>query len=419
MSDALAAIFWGVVTFSILVVLHEGGHFLAARAFGVRVHEFMIGLPGPALRTRRGETSYGVTAIPLGGYVRIAGMEPGPEDPRIADALAAATRRGRINPLELADDLAISTEDADALLYTLADWGSVTRDPDDEDTYIARHEPSAAEDPEALAASERSKTYRGLSSSRRIAVLSAGVIVNLVTAVLVFVVVIAGWGYFVESLVIERTLPNSAAAEIGLRAGDRITSIDGTELGTFQDLLREIGSREAGDEVTVVFVRGDAERTATAVLGKREDGAAFLGVQGTLTKVRPTVIEAFGEAFGFVGLVFRAILDFFKPETFRTSIEGARSVVGISVEVANAAKNGPLDYAWIVALLSLSLGAMNILPIPPLDGGKVAVEIVERITRRELPRRFSLGLSVAGTLLLFSLIGYLMYADVVRYVVNG
>src|SRR5450759_4690733 len=82
MPTGIAAVFWGVVTFSVLVLLHEGGHFLAARAFGVKVHVFMLRLPGPALRRRSKRIciSYGVTAIPLGVYVRIAVMEPGRED---------------------------------------------------------------------------------------------------------------------------------------------------------------------------------------------------------------------------------------------------------------------------------------------------------------------------------------------------
>ena len=90
--NGLFTIFWGVVTFSILVVLHEGGHFLAARAFGVKVHEFMIGLPGPALRLKTKKTTFGITVVPLGGYVRIAGMEPGPEDELMGPALAEITR---------------------------------------------------------------------------------------------------------------------------------------------------------------------------------------------------------------------------------------------------------------------------------------------------------------------------------------
>ena len=92
---------WGIVTFSLLVVVHEGGHFFAAKMFGVRVHEFMIGLPGPAVRVRMGDTAYGVTMIPFGGYVRIAGMEPGPEDAMLAPALKYAAMQGRTDAVAL------------------------------------------------------------------------------------------------------------------------------------------------------------------------------------------------------------------------------------------------------------------------------------------------------------------------------
>ena len=76
------------------------GHFLAARAFGVKVHEFMVGLPGPALRLHTKNMDWGVTAVPLGGYVRIAGMEPGAEDELLGDALVAIRDHG---PLGIAD----------------------------------------------------------------------------------------------------------------------------------------------------------------------------------------------------------------------------------------------------------------------------------------------------------------------------
>ncbi|MEN6429331.1 MAG: site-2 protease family protein, partial [Coriobacteriales bacterium] len=140
----------------------------------------------------------------------------------------------------------------------------------------------------------------------------------------------------------------------------------------------------------------------------------FLGVRPAFVKVNYTAGEALGMSFKWTGMVFSAIRDFFRPSTFATSVENSRSVVGISVMAADAAQAGPLDYAWFIALLSLSLGAMNLLPIPPLDGGKVAIEIIEWIAGRPLGRRLSLAVSAAGAILLFSLIGYLMYSDVMR-----
>ena len=160
MTNVLWIIFWGILTFSLLVVLHEAGHFVAARAFGLKVHEFMIGLPGPRIRFHTKNTTFGITAIPLGGYVRIAGMEPGVEDERLAPALAAVTRVGRMTRRELSVAIVVSQDDAADLLHTLADWGAVT--PSEVDAaYDAVYEPSKADEPEALLDEARSVTYRG------------------------------------------------------------------------------------------------------------------------------------------------------------------------------------------------------------------------------------------------------------------
>jgi regulator of sigma E protease len=87
--------------------------------------------------------------------------------------------------------------------------------------------------------------------------------------------------------------------------------------------------------------------------------------------------------------------------------------------VRQSIKMGPWVYAQIVAVLSLGLGVLNILPIPPLDGGKVALELAEGAAGRPLPRIVVIGFSVVGAVLLFSLIGYLMYADTIRLITNG
>ena len=228
-----AAIFWGVLTFSILVVLHEGGHFLAARAFGVKVHEFMLGLPGPALRWRskRSGVVYGVTAIPLGGYVRIAGMEPGSEDELLGRALGLLVDRGRIDSADLASELAIPTDRASALLATLEDYRAAeTVEGWPESRPVVQRE--AGEDDAALLARVRSSVYRGQASWKRIAILAMGVLVNLATAVLVFTVVLSAFGLPVPSdkPVVGSVQSGSAAAVAGLRPGDVVLTIEGARI---------------------------------------------------------------------------------------------------------------------------------------------------------------------------------------------
>ena len=92
--DILIMIVCAVISIGFLVFIHEGGHYLAARAFGVRVTEFMLGLPGPSIGFTKGETRYGVTAVPLGGYAKVCGMEAGEMSPHLQQVLAALYRRG-------------------------------------------------------------------------------------------------------------------------------------------------------------------------------------------------------------------------------------------------------------------------------------------------------------------------------------
>lgn len=415
-----AIIFWGIVTFSVLVVIHEGGHFLSARAFGVRVHEFMLGLPGPSLkwRSKKSGTSYGVTAIPLGGYCRIAGMEPGPEDELLGSALKVAAVQGTIDTDQLADTLQVDYERAASLLTTLEDWGALEKDPAEKGRYIALVTANAHTDAAELLAGQRKFTYKGLSTWKRVVVLSMGVVLNLLTAILLFTVTLSAFGVPTATLTIASVEKASPAATAGLRAGDKVVSIDGAKLKDWQVLLAELGKRKSGERVTLVVDRGGSTQVVMATIGQNK-GKPFLGVRSKVEDVRMNPVDAFGMSLQWTGMVFVAVGSFFNPATFTQSIQGARSVVGISVETARAASSGVLNYVWMVALLSLSLGVMNILPIPPLDGGKIAMELIERVMRRPIPRSVSLGFSLVGALLLFSLIGYLMFADIMRIAAGG
>lgn len=417
MSDGLAALFWGVITFSLLVIVHEGGHFLAARFFGVKVHEFMVGLPGPAIRFRGAKTTYGITAIPLGGYVRIAGMEPGPEEPLLGPALAAVTRSGPLDARGLSVELGIDTADADRLLLTLADWDAIEAVDSRDDLYRSRFDAAEASVPETLLGRARSVTYRGLSTWKRIVVLSMGVLLNLATAVIVFTFVLSVFGYVRDTGAVGTVSPGSAAEAAGVKPGDRIVAVDDEATPEFQDLVHVIAARDVGDTVRLTFERGASRDTVTATLGANPaTDRAMLGVTPAWEDVRPNPWDAFLLSFSFIGLTFVAIAGFFNPATFAASVSQSSSVIGAAQYAAEAAESGPLDYARIVAALSLSLGVINILPLPPLDGGKIALEIVEKLRGRPLPRAFSIGVSLSGAALLFALIAYLMYTDITRIV---
>jgi regulator of sigma E protease len=415
-----AAVFWGVITFSILIVLHEGGHFLAARAFGLKVHEFMLGLPSPGLRWRskRSGVTYGVTVLPLGGYVRIAGMEPGHEDELLAGALGLLVEHSRMDVADLSSLLGVSRDRATALMTTLEDYG-VAEAVEDSMDWVPLVAYQDGEDEAALLARVRSTVFRGLPTWKRITVLSMGVLVNITSAIVILTLALTLVGIPKPTTTLAAIALDGPAAAAGMQRGDRVVAIQGTPITGWDQLKAAMAKSKPGTTITITVVRGSSTIPLSVTPTVTTGGGGYLGVTSGLKNVPLGFGAAVGQSFSLVGAVFVAIGRFFNPATFAQSLQGARSVVGISYEVASAAEQGPLAYAWMVALLSLSLGIMNILPIPPLDGGKIALEIGERLFGRRVPRKLSIAFSVAGTVLLFSLIFYLMYADVVRYIIKG
>ncbi len=417
-NSLIEIVFWGIVTFSILVVIHEAGHFFAARAFGIKVHEFMIGLPGPAIRLHTKNTAFGVTAIPFGGYVRIAGMEPGPEDELLAAALGATVSREKTDATYLARTLGVTPQRAASLLFTLADWGAIAPEKDDDVSYASIIERQSGESDDCLLGRARSVTYRGAATWKRIVVLGMGVFINLAAAVLVFTVVLSGWNYYEQTLTLDAVLDGGAAQAAGILAGDTIITFDGEPVSDWYGLSSGIASHKPGDAVEVEYTHNNQVERVVVTL-RDQDGGAYLGVQSGVREVDLGVWDAFKESFKWIGIVFDAISKLFNPSTFAQVANNSTSVIGISVMAAEEVAAGPLNYAWFIAFLSLTLGVMNILPIPPLDGGKIALEIVEKLSGRPLSRKVSIGFSLAGAILLFSLIGYIMYGDVMRFIVNA
>ena len=200
------------IVLGVLVVIHEGGHYLMARAFGVRVSEFMVGLPGPNVGFKWHGTKFGVTAVPLGGYARICGMEPGEESPHLQDVLAFVHEHGTVNMEDVAQGLGISDDDALAALDELVEWGSITgpKKSDQYNTYrapevfgknVERVDEGVArpvEDAAGFFESERSQQYRCLPFWKRALILLAGPGMNLLFTIVVVVIVYSVVGVDVQ-----------------------------------------------------------------------------------------------------------------------------------------------------------------------------------------------------------------------------
>ena len=119
--DILITIICLLIVLSVLVFIHEGGHFVTARLFGVRVNEFMLGLPGPKLSFKHNDTRYGVTCVPLGGYAKVCGMEAGAMKPHLPEVLEFVHTKGKANISEVARELKIKKDEAEDALDELVE----------------------------------------------------------------------------------------------------------------------------------------------------------------------------------------------------------------------------------------------------------------------------------------------------------
>lgn len=357
--DVLIMIACAVLVLGVLVFIHEGGHYLAARAFGVRVTEFMLGLPGPNIGFTKWGTKFGVTPILLGGYARVCGMEPGDMSPHLEPVLASLYRRGEANMEDVAEDCSITDDQAYEALEELVEWGSVIG-PLKEDAYntyrtpafqpskkqraagmraYEQGQPRQVDDPHALFESEYRQQYRSLPFWKRSVILVAGVAVNLLFAMLLFVIIYSVIGYEVQN----------------------------TETG---EILR----------------------------------------------VTATPLQSLQAGAMYVVAVVQAVAGLFNPVTVAQTVSDSTSIVGIAVLSKSYFEAGLVYALQFTAMISVSLGIMNLLPIPPLDGGKFVIEIYQKLRGKMVSLKAVNTMSMVGMALFLLLFVVMLNQDIQRFV---
>ena len=344
---------------TVVVFFHELGHFLVARWYGVGVQTFSIGF-GPELfgwNDRKG-TRWRIALIPLGGYVKFVG-----------------------------DDSAASTPDRDAL---------------------------AAMSPE-----ERAISFPAQPVGARAAIVAAGPIANFLLAIAIFTVVFTAFGRMDIVPRVGAVTPGSAAETAGIRQDDVIVSIEGRSIESFVDIMRVVSVR--ADLPTAVTVERDGRRIELSVTPRAfEEKSRFgvqkrglLGIQASrdpkdrvLHRFSP--LEAFtsgvAETWFIVERTGSYVGGLFSGRESASQLGGPLRVAQISGEVAEI---GFLALVNLAALLSVSIGLLNLMPIPMLDGGHLVFYAAEAVRGRPLSERaqdigFRIGLAIVLTLMIVS-----------------
>ena len=444
-------VFWGLLMLSLLVFVHEGGHFLASRLVGVRVTEFFLGLPcrfNLHRASRRIGTKFGVTPILLGGYAMVCGMEPEGDSALAARVLGSVHRRGKATVEDLAQSLSVSEDAVMAACIQLADWGSIApvydteagerpgvyyattyaampRDAKGNTLYDGRgfdraHATAEGEvwapptPDEEFFQAERSRTYAGKGFWARAFILVAGVAVNLVTGFLLLMAIYSLVGVTVSLDInqVGSVEAGSPADSAGIEAGDVITAVNGVETATFTEVGDELETVGPGGAASLAIERGGDALTITATLD--EEGA--LGINVPQETVHLDIGQAASVTWSYLAMTAQSIGSLLNPQHTMEVLNSSTSVVGISVMAAAAAESGASTFLSVSALISFSLGFMNLLPIPPLDGGKLLIEVIQAIIRRPVSPKVQERISYVGVALFGLLFLYMLRLDIVRFI---
>jgi regulator of sigma E protease len=400
-----------ILGLAFLILLHEAGHFYTARAVGMRPRKFYIGFPPAIAKTNRGGIEYGIGAIPLGGFVKIPGMHrPAPTEVDAHFGRAVQEAPQLIGPAERVKRL-LAEGDFDGAAGALV---ALERAADE-----AELTPAAAKGVERgiteITDALGRDAYWRQRTWRKVAVIGAGPGVNLVFAILMFaLLLVLGPGRAtttVDSIEPTRPVRDQAteqirqvptpAAELGLRPGDRIVAINGTQVdasGMFEAI-----TESEGRPLRVTVDRGGE----TLVLGPASafedtDGVYRIGFRPRFEDL--PVMTAIGESFRLTWLVTKEIGSVLARLVQGSGREEISSPVGIVRGSSDALDRGWETYLWVLGLISLSLALMNLLPLLPLDGGHIAFSIIEGVRGRSVGREVYERVSVVGiavVLLLF------------------
>ena len=416
----------------VLIFVHEAGHFLAARRVGVRVLVFSLGFGPKILKFTRGDTEYCVSAIPLGGYVKMAGENP--DDPRSGkpDEFLSKSKWERFQILIAGPAMNILL--AVVVLAIVLAQGTTVPAYRDEPPVIGSVVNGSPAQQVGLRRGDRIQTVAGdrvdtwadllLAIAMRrperdvdLEILRDG------RPMTVTIKPTAEGRYEIGTIgvmpdtnpIVQSVIAGEIAEKIGLMAGDVILAVNGERMTTREQLIDAI-SRNGGREVTLTVRRASGEVTITGTPEQRGD-RGMMGfyiteptksyTPGPLEAVRMSVEENIESS----GLIFRTLGGLF---TGNTSVKQLQGPVGIAQLSGEAAGGGWIPLLHLMAMLSINLGILNLMPVPVLDGGHIVILGLEGVARRDFSMQVKEKMLLAGFVVLMMLMVTVIYNDLTR-----
>jgi regulator of sigma E protease len=424
-------LFVAILGLGLIIFVHELGHFISGKILKLKITEFFLGFPvGPPLvRVRRGETEYGVKPVLFGGYVKF------PEyvslnDTQV-DAIAVDGPGDRAGIVEGDKILAIDG-------IKTNDWrqifGAISNQPgrtvnilllrngekitlpvelgDESDRGSIGLGPTATDE---ITIDDLPDTIDGQSLARKSLVVAAGPLMNIALAVVILTGALM-IGFAEPTNIIGLVKSGSPAEKAGLKKGDTIVSIAGEDTPDWANVAQVIQDH-TGERVKIEIRRDSSKIAVHAQLRHKQNEALGIGTK-LVRNPRPpgeAVVESARFSYQATGLVL-GVMGRLVTSPAKT-VGQIRSPIGVVQETAPIAQHDFMQFMVTLAGISIAIGIFNFLPIPPLDGGRIAISAVEFVIRRPIPKESLLMVNAVGVLVLLGLMGYIVVADIFRIAV--
>ena len=390
-----------VFVFSAVIAIHEFGHFIVAKLCGVQVNEFSIGM-GPAIWKKvRSGTQYSIRALPVGGYVALEGEE----SPESQQAERHTDEEEPLSPHSDADSSpSRGAEKAEA--SDLPPLSGEVAEPTGSDGEVLPH---------GIPLNEAPAWQRAL-------IMLAGAAMNFVLGFVVMVILIAAQNEPITSKVIYKVEDGALCGQTGLQAGDKIVAVNNRRCFVANDILYELMRTE--DYTADFTVLRDGQKVELPNVQfdtwQDENGETHMSLGFTVYGIQKTPLNVLKEAGNSVlyygRIIFTSLTDLLRG---RESINDLSGPVGIVTAIGQAASYGWQDLLELLVLITVNLGIFNLLPFPALDGGKVVFVLIEGVTGHAVPERIQSGLTLAAFVLLFGLMIFATYNDILRLITGA
>ncbi len=412
-----------LLVFGIIVVVHEFGHFYFAKRAGILVREFSIGFGPKIFFHRKGETTYTIRLLPVGGYVRMAGYE---EEADLRAGMPVSLFMNKQNQVEKID-IQNKVQNVDSLPIEVTSF-------DLEDQLFIAGRAEGQEDIQTFAVSEtallvekdgtilqiapRKRQFQSASLPNRMLTNFAGPLNNFILSIVAFILLafIQG-GVPSQEALIGNVSPDTPAAEAGLEDGDRVLSIDGTEVESWREMVTVI-SASPDTDLDFEVEKADGTISETIVTPEVREGSegALIGIEASFDSSFWSKIRyGFTQPLSIV-IQILTILGSFLTGGF--SLDQLGGPVAIYATTQTVVQNGLFGIVSWIGFLSVNLGIMNLLPIPALDGGKLLLNIVEGIRKKPISEEKEGIITLIGVGFLLVLMLAVTWNDIQTFFLN-